>query len=211
MKVWKKTIAISASALVATGVLAADHMDGRKAEHIAAMKAQLEERFKDLDKNGNDVVTHQEMMAKAQEKFAEFDKNRDGYLTLDELPKEMPVPEHIKERMEKRAERVKAGRAERTDERGADDMPPPPQGHFDGKPTRLKFLAKHDKDGDERVSLDEFARKPIHHFKRMDVDGNGEVTKAEAFEAAKEHRKKRGKGHRMQPHHSRWPVNTPPE
>ncbi|MFC4349857.1 EF-hand domain-containing protein [Kordiimonas lipolytica] len=206
MNVWKKTIAISATALFATGVLAVDGSKERRAEHVENMKAHLEERFNDLDSNKNGVVSHAEMMAKAQEKFAEFDKNSDGYLTLEELPKEMPIPEHARERMKKRAERMK----ERMDERGEDfepdDMPDPSgprHGRFEGKPTRLHFIAKHDRDGDERISLEEFAAKPVGHFKRMDVNGDGEVTKAELLEAAKARRMKKGKGHRMQPHFRR--------
>lgn len=195
MKVWKKTIAISATALFATGVLAADNM-----------KERMEQRFKELDRNGNGIITHAEMMANVQEKFAEFDKNRDGFLTLAELPKEMPVPEHVRERMEKRAERMQERMAERGEEFDPGDLPPPrgPRGgRFDGKPTRLHFVAKHDRDGDERVSVEEFAVKALRHFKRMDVNGDGEVTKSETIEAAKEHRMKRGKGHPMQPHHGR--------
>jgi|GEM_PF-1368776 len=206
MKVWKKSIAISAAALFATGVLAADNVKERRDARFEEMKAHIEKRFNDLDKNGNGTITHAEMMAKVQEKFAAFDKNRDGFLTLAELPKEMPVPEHIKERMEKRAERMQERMAERGEEFDPEDMPPPPGPRGErsgGKPTRLDFMARHDRDGDERVSLDEFAVKAQHHFKKMDLNGNGNVTKDEAFEAAKKHRMKRGKGHPMQPHHRR--------
>jgi len=206
MNFWKKTIAISATALFATGVLAADGSKERRAELAEKMKAHLEERFNELDSNRDGIVSHVEMMLKAQEKFAEFDKNRDGYLTLEELPKLMPIPEHARERMKKRAERMKERMDERREDFHPDDMlntSGPHHGRFEGRPTRLHFIAKHDRDGDERISLEEFAAKPVGHFKRMDMNGDGEVTKAELLEAAKAHRMKKSKGHRMQPHFRR--------
>ncbi|WP_417461073.1 EF-hand domain-containing protein [Kordiimonas sp.] len=150
------------------------------------------ERFKEADTDGNGVVTYDEMMGKVKTKFSEFDKNGDGYLELAELPKEMPIPERMEKRMKRHQERME----ERAEKAGrdfdADDM----GGKW--KPTRIKFIAKHDRDGDEKVSVDEFATRMVHHFKRMDVNGNGEVTQDEAKEAMKKMKKrfgKKGKGH----------------
>lgn len=192
MKMWKKAIAITTLAALAVPVVAAAPVKG---------KEMMEKRFKEADLNGNGVITHEEMMAGVQKKFSEFDKNRDGYLTLTELPQEMPVPEHVEKRMEKRMERMRERAAEQGHELDPEDMPG--QG-MRGKPTRLKFMAKHDKDGDERVSLEEFARRAVHHFKRGDVNGDGEVTLAEAEQAMAHHfKKRRGKHRGDRPHPGR--------
>ncbi|NVJ98462.1 MAG: EF-hand domain-containing protein [Alphaproteobacteria bacterium] len=191
MKTWKKAIAISTLAIVA---IPATHAASDKKDEF------LEKRFKEADLNGNGVITHEEMMQGVQKKFAKFDKNGDGYLTLAELPKEMPVPDHVQERMKKRMERMKE-RAEEA-ERDFDPEDMPPMGHK-GKPSRLHFVAKHDKDGDERVSLEEFARKAVKHFKRGDINGDGEVTLDEAKEAM-EHRHKGKHGKKFpKPGHGR--------
>lgn len=185
MKIWKQAIAISAVSLFATGVLASGKGQGR-----------MEERFKEADTDGNGVVTHEEMLEKVRGRFSMFDKDDDGYITLAELPEEMPVPEHVRERMEKRAKRME----ERMKERGmdADDMPPPEMRGMGpkGKPTRIRFIARHDHDGDERVSFEEFSRKAVERFKRMDIDGDGQVTSEETRNAFEHHRKgmRDGKG-----------------
>jgi len=150
------------------------------------------DRFKELDTNGNGVVTHDEMMAAVKVHFDKLDKNGDGYLTLAELPKEMPIPEHMEKRMEKRMERM----AERAEKAGREFDEEELQDRF--KPTRIQFVAKHDRDGDEQVSLEEFSSRAVSMFKRADGNGDGEVTKAEMEDAGK-HRhfgKKGGWGER---------------
>lgn len=183
MTVWNKTIAISVIALMA----------GTSA--IAAGK--MKDRFKEVDSNNNGVITHAEMMARVQTEFAKFDKNRDGYLTLSELPKEMPIPEHMKDRLEKRADRMKERLEERADRMGQDFDEEAFEDRLEQrKPTRIRFMARLDRDGDERVSVDEFSRRAVRMFKHADLNGNGEVTKDEADEARKmKHGKKRGGRH----------------
>ncbi len=138
------------------------------------------ERFKEADRDGNGVITHEEMMAAVKVKFDAFDKNGDGFLTLSELPKEMPMPEHMEKRLEKRMEKM----AERAEKAGRDFDEDEFEGKF--KPTRLRFVAKHDRDGDEQVSLEEFSSRAVHMFKRADANGDGEVTKTEMEDAAKQ-------------------------
>lgn len=145
------------------------------------------ERFKEADTNGNGVVTYDEMMATVKTKFSEFDKNGDGYLELGELPKEMPIPAHLEKRIKRHQERME----ERAKERGREFDPKDMDSKT--KPTRIKFIARHDRDGDEKVSVDEFAVGAVRHFKRMDMNGNGEVTQDEAKEAMKKMKKKFGK------------------
>lgn len=191
MKELKKAIAITALTLVALPAAGAD--GGKRSEHF-------EKRFQEADTNDNGIITHDEMMAGVKRKFGEFDKNSDGFLALAELPKEMPVPERAQKRMEKRMERMK----ERAEANGHEFDPDgvPGKGRY-GKPTRIKFIAKHDKDGDELVSLEEFSRKAVRHFKHADLNGDGEVTKSEAKKAMKKRfKKKRGDQH-FQPHKKR--------
>ncbi|TNE65226.1 MAG: hypothetical protein EP335_05920 [Alphaproteobacteria bacterium] len=154
----------------------------------AAADDKPRDMFADLDTNKDGVITHEEAMAKVRAKFAEFDKNKDGYLELAELPKEMPVPERMEKRMEKMKERME----ERAERRGEEFDPEDLERR--GKPTRIQFIARHDRDGDERVSLEEFADRAIGHFKRADINGDGKVTKEEANEARSHHfGKKEGK------------------
>lgn len=145
------------------------------------------ERFEELDSNGNGVVTHEELMAAVKARFDMFDKNDDGVLTLEELPKDMPVPEHAGKRFEKRMERM----AERAEKEGRDMDEGELQSRF--KPSRMQFIAKHDHDGDEQVSFEEFSSRAVAMFKRADGNGDGEITKTEMEEAAKyRHFGKRG-------------------
>ncbi|WP_417451727.1 EF-hand domain-containing protein [Kordiimonas sp.] len=149
------------------------------------------ERFKEADTNNNGVITHDEMMAAVKVKFDQFDKDGDGYLALAELPKEMPLPEGMEKRMQKHKDRM-TERAEKSGRKFDDDR-------FEErfKPTRMAFIVKHDRDNDERVSLEEFASRAVHMFKRADGNGDGEVSKAEMENAAKQHKRygKKGGGH----------------
>lgn len=184
MTVWNKTIAISVVALMAgTSAFAA---------------GKMKDRFKDVDANNNGVITYAEMMARVETEFSKFDKNGNGFLTLAELPKEMPIPERAKERMDERAERMKDRMEELADRRGQEfDRIAFEERMEKRKPTRIQFVAKLDRDGDESVSLEEFGHRAIGNFKRMDLNGNGEVTQDEANEARKmKHGKKRsGRDH----------------
>lgn len=189
----KKTTVVSIAALlvasVAAGVSAT--YDGPKANFA-------KERFNNADTNKDGTVTHGEMMAQVQIKFNEFDKNRDGFIELQELPEELPVPERMQERMQKR----RAMKQERMAERGHEmqEGQGDAEAHHEdrAKRTRIKFMAKLDRDGDERITVEEFSRKAARHFKRGDVNGDGSVTLAELEEAKKHHKKKRFQGKRNQ-------------
>jgi Ca2+-binding EF-hand superfamily protein len=180
MKTLKQIAAVSL--LASFTALGAHASDGDK----------MLKRFEEIDGNKDGVITHAEMMAKVSEKFGELDKNGNGYLVLSELPKNMPVPEHVHERKEKRREKMK----ERMAKDGRKLAELFEDGKMKGPPTRMKFMAKFDKDGDEQVSLEEFALKAVKRFKRGDVNGDGSVTLAEMKEARLHHMKKRIKEHR---------------
>jgi len=151
-------------------------------------KGRMEEYFSKADTNKDGKLTHAEMMVQVRSRFDGFDKNGNGFIELGELPKVMPVPEGRQKRGEKRRAKMK----ERMAERGREISEQMKQ-QFEkaGKPTRIKFMAKHDRDGDERISLDEFSSKAARRFKRGDMNGDGVMTMAELEEAKVHHMKKR--------------------
>ncbi len=142
-------------------------------------------RFEEADTNKDGVVSHDEMMAGVKVRFAEFDKNGDGFIELSELPKEMPVPEHMQERMDKHLERMK--------EKGKEISPEKLERMQNHKPSRIKFLSRHDKDGDEKISVEEFSSRMVKHFKHADANGDGNVTKEEIESMEHARGKKHGK------------------
>lgn len=155
-----------------------------------AMKAKMLERFNAADADKNGVITHAEMMAKVSEKFNGFDKNKDGYLELKELPKIMP--------MSKKHKHMKKYKGDHHGGKNAKDMEKKMEKRMAKKHTRIKFIAKLDHDYDEKVSLSEFAKRKIKHFKRADENGDGNVTLAEMETAGKRmhrHRKMKMKKH----------------
>lgn len=161
---------------------------------MASMAAQSQDNpegmFEKLDRDGNNIVTHQELMAEAKVHFSEYDTNADGLISLNELPELMPIRGPRKHRFEKIKERME----ERQEVHGDDA---PPRMSIEGvekrmQPTRLKFVARMDKDHDEHLSLEEFAAPFIHRFKKADADGDGNVTLAEHEEARANARHERG-------------------
>ena len=157
-----------------------------KQSRAEKIEMKIQERFQKTDTDKNGIISHDEMIAGASEKFQEFDQNNDGYIELSELPKEMSVPDHRRERIEKRLQK----RQEHAEARGES---------FEAKrlirqPTRLKFVARMDQDNDERLSLEEFAAPAIKRFKHSDMNGDGEVTIEEAKQSVEQKMRKRFRG-----------------
>ncbi len=182
---------LSAYALISTGANAGNVMSGHiKPEHFKEAGKRALETFHAHDADSNGIVTHEELMRFSALKFNKFDVNRDGLIALSELPKRMPLSKHQKERLERfaryRPERNPENNKEQNGETGLSES----DGRFQS--TRLKFVARLDRDNDEQLSLEEFLSRFIRHFKRNDIDGNGEVTLSEVQEAFK----KRSNRHR---------------
>ena len=57
--------------------------------------------------------------------------------------------------------------------------PPPPRGHGEGPPQGGSFIERLDKNGDGKVSKEEFDG-PAEHFAHFDRDGDGAITEDEA-------------------------------
>ncbi|PCI64006.1 MAG: hypothetical protein COB37_03395 [Kordiimonadales bacterium] len=175
-----KLIAAASMIVFATvGVTAAD--DAEKMDH-----------FKKADANGDGTVTHAEMTAAIGKRFAGLDKNGDGFIELSELPEDMSsvLPmRHIKKDMRENKRKMRENHSQDDEAlRGKKRKM-----MHRRKPTRISFIARLDKDGDEKVSLVEFAKKPTHMFKRADANGDGTVTSEEAV-AAKSHRGRGARG-----------------
>ena len=126
-----------------------------------------EERFQEMDINGDGEITRAEMAETRTEKFAEADANGDGLLSYDE-----GIAAH-KARME---------------EKGRDGGR-----HKGGKG---KFFARMDIDGDGFVSLEETEVMSDRRFTDMDANLDGAVTYLEAKAAFKAHKGKRSKDRR---------------
>ncbi|WP_262695538.1 EF-hand domain-containing protein [Kordiimonas aquimaris] len=151
--------------------------------------------FKQLDRDGNNVVTHEELLNEARQHFADFDHDGNQLIELAELPQEMPLRgpqkrrlERVKDRMEKRAERRDESHEPRmTVEEVEDRM----------RHSRIQFMARMDRDEDEQLTVEEFAAPLIKRFKKADIDGDGNVTLEEFEDTQKNMRRgrrdKRGK------------------
>ena len=108
---------------------------------------QLERRFRNLDKNQDGKLDAKEFQGGAA-RFGQLDRNHDGFLSRDEIPwlravKSSAQPEATTP--------VKGKGAERP---------------------RLQRLRAMDKDGDGRVSREEFTGRPAM-FDRLDVNHDG--------------------------------------
>ncbi len=158
------------------------------------------EAFQQLDVNNDQVVTHDELMLEAQKKFTEFDQNKNGAITLGELPERMPLSPRAERRiahMKDKAEAREQAGAPRHERRGTHMSPDERAEKM--RPTRIKFMARMDKNGDEQVNLEEFAAPLVKRFKRGDINGDGEVTAAE-FEQSLEQRRHKRRGKAQKKH-----------
>lgn len=153
-----------------------------------------EEAFRNLDLNANGVVTHEELMLEAQKKLAEFDQDENGIVVLGELPEQMPLSPHAERRLahmkEKAEARANSGEEQR-DRRGPRFSPEERAEKM--RPTRIRFMARLDKDGNEQLTVEEMAAPLIKRFKRADINGDGEVTIAEFEQSIEQRKHKRGR------------------
>lgn len=186
----KLTIAVSLVGLMATAISA-------QPGPIGDYKAEAKERFRSFDRNNDGVVSHRELMNEASEKFSEFDQDRNGILVLDELPLKMPVPERVQRRVEQlqqRGERLRLGRGESGSGPAIEELVEK------RSPTRMKFMARLDRDENEQLDVEEFAAPLIRRYKRADINGDGSVTEEEFDEALergprRKHRRGMRRGH----------------
>jgi len=121
-----------------------------QAQADAAAKAFLQK----LDTDGNGTISEEEALAPQKEQFKSNDKNGDGYIIVEEASAAF-------------AEQVPPEMMQAMKERG---MPDPGE----------TFVKNLDKDGDGKVSLDEFEQPTKESFAAMDANGDGVADEAEA-------------------------------
>jgi len=155
----------------------------------------VKEAFQQLDLNANGVVSHDELMQEARKHFAEFDLDGNGIVLLSELPEKMPLPPRAERRLAKQKEKAQTRRQSgQGDEAKRGPRISPEDRAEKMRPTRLKFMARMDKNGDEQLSLEEFSAPIIKRFKRADVNGDGNVTTAELEQSQEQRKHKRRRG-----------------
>ena len=121
----------------------------------------LDKRFEKMDLNGDGFITQEEFNEFRKIRFLEIDANNDGYLSKAELA------ERIKKWKSKHSgfKRRKIGR------------------HLKGKAE--KRFSKADKNGDRKISREEFGDMTKTRFNKADINKDGKITIAEL----KTHRK----------------------
>ena len=73
--------------------------DLRDEKRKAKRREMLQQRFSDMDVNGDDIVTEEEAEDHA---FSTLDKNRDGYVSLTEMRKQKGSRKYRKDYQEKK-------------------------------------------------------------------------------------------------------------
>ena len=127
--------------------------------------ARGEEKFAEMDLNGDGVISHAEFVAQREQKFARTDVNQDGLISFDEAM------------AAKKA--VMGGQT------------PEAKGPRDGKGKMFTYL---DIDRDGFISLEEMEVFSDRRFKDMDSNLDGQVTLLEAKAAMRDLLIKRSRG-----------------
>jgi Ca2+-binding EF-hand superfamily protein len=125
--------------------------------------------IKRLDTAGQGYVTQDEFLAAAKKRFARLDKEGDGRLTPDEL---------TGPRWSQHAHGTPASAAASATPATASDTPANNRAQFAQK--RAQFAQKHfdalDANHDGVVTEDEYLAGATAQFKKLDVQGNGQLT-----------------------------------
>ena len=181
----KIIIASMSTVLFASGVALAHGGDGKGL-------------LKHFDRDGNGVVSRDEMRAGALERFEKIDTNKDGRITLDEI--QAAGKEHAAHRFAKHDKNGdgKLSRDEvarmpdqmfsRLDKNGDGFLTPDEIGNMPGMEERAEKHFEHaDTNHDGAVSRDEALAEADRHFARIDTNGDGVISADEAKAAHHRH------------------------
>jgi Ca2+-binding EF-hand superfamily protein len=151
----------------------------------------LIERF-DTDGDGSLAVT--ELPERMQKRFEKVDADGDGFVSADELTTAFESRQGNGERNGEGKGKAKGkGKGKEKDERGGLDKRERGEGEKGKRsmdPTKL--LQRMDKDGDEKISLEEAPDRFKKNFSKMDANADGFVELAELKTAMETMRQKRG-------------------
>ncbi len=163
-------------------------------------------RFEKLDQNGDGKITLPEMSGRVNQRFARLDKNQDGEITREEArfgkhhgkhPARHPARHYGKRRFEKRdvngdgqlsrdeIPRMPDKKFAKLD-RNQDGQLSPSELRPGGKAKKHRRFDKIDTDGDGRVSRAEADKAKKRKFAKMDTNSDGAVDRAE-FRTSKGH------------------------
>lgn len=202
MKTGKLIISALTATLLAGFALASQASDGaaspdRKARH-EEMKAQMLERLKAADTNGDGVISRDEANAglpQLARHFARIDTDKDGRITMQEFEAAMKGLHRRHHDAMSHLDKDRDGLISRDEAQAAPRLAK----HFDkidtnkdgllsknelaAARTRMKdaIYAHIDTDADGRISRDEAARFPrlARHFDQIDANKDGHLTKDE--------------------------------
>ncbi|MGI5818772.1 MAG: EF-hand domain-containing protein [Armatimonadota bacterium] len=142
-----------------TSVAAKDCCDDECSPTAANWEAFIEAH----DADGSGTISREEFTGSAQA-FSRIDADGDGQITREEAV----AAEETKHQRQGQQGRLQA--------------------HADPAERWQKLIEEHDRDGDGRISQEEFGG-PDHAFTRLDTDGDGYLTEAEVLEAGPRQRR----------------------
>ncbi len=167
------------------------------------MEGERPTPFEMMDTDRDGKVTAEELNAHLSARFKMLDQNADGYFTsedvnllrekvsaLQEASSEFgdpPPPPPPPPPSESAGDAEEDGPERRAKHRGRDHGPKGPHGKA-GLPD--KMIAHLDRDGDGKVSKEEFTRRAEIMMEQMDVNGDSILTRKEMFSARDNMRKK---------------------
>ncbi|HVJ36901.1 MAG TPA: hypothetical protein VM687_03745 [Stenotrophomonas sp.] len=120
---------------------------------VPALASANEDKFKQMDSNGDGSISSAEHAAGAQKMFTAMDTNKDGSVTAAEMDAQWAAKKGKDGKMDGKADGMKMSAAE-----------------------KIKEI---DTNGDGKISAAEHAAGSQKMFGKLDADGDGKVTAAE--------------------------------
>lgn len=130
---------------------------------------QTHVRFNAMDKDDNELMSHEEYMKTAKRSFDFFDTNEDGLITLDDKK-----PTFTSSKKSTLTAEEKAERKRKRQMRNATRVVRMPTTH-----SKSGMLTKYDLNNDKKITWVEYKQKRDLDFSRIDEDGNNELTNDE--------------------------------
>jgi len=130
---------------------------------------QTHVRFNAMDKDDDELMSHQEYMATAKRSFDFFDTNEDALITLDDKKPTFTSSKKSTLTAEEKAERKRKRKM-----RNATRVVRMPTTH-----SKSGMLTKYDLNKDQKITWVEYKQKRDLDFARIDEDSNNELTNDE--------------------------------